>query len=135
MSPQQKPETFTKYEIARIIGARALQIAMDAPLLLKIPEEQLKSMKYDALKIAELEFRESALPITIHRPTPQKRKDKLSPAKEQAVSDEELAAKEQEVEKEIAEDAQQLGLIEGDEVEDYQDEPVQTGGAGGAEEQ
>lgn len=32
-------ETFTKYEIARIIGARALQIAMDAPILLKITKE------------------------------------------------------------------------------------------------
>ena len=30
---------FTKYETARIIGARALQIAMDAPLLAKIKEE------------------------------------------------------------------------------------------------
>ena len=40
---------FTKYEIARIMGARALQIAMDAPLLLKIDESELKLMKYDAL--------------------------------------------------------------------------------------
>ncbi|MCK4552903.1 DNA-directed RNA polymerase subunit omega, partial [Candidatus Pacearchaeota archaeon] len=27
---------FTKYETARILGARALQIAMNAPLLIKI---------------------------------------------------------------------------------------------------
>jgi len=27
---------FTKYEIARILGARALQVSMDAPLLIKI---------------------------------------------------------------------------------------------------
>ena len=32
---------FTRYEVARILGARALQIAMDAPLLLKISEEDL----------------------------------------------------------------------------------------------
>ena len=37
-------QEFTKYEIARIIGARGLQIAMDAPLLLKISEEELKNI-------------------------------------------------------------------------------------------
>ena len=37
-------ENFTKYEIARIIGARALQIAMDAPIILKISEEELKKL-------------------------------------------------------------------------------------------
>jgi DNA-directed RNA polymerase subunit K len=126
----QHTSQFTKYEIARIIGARALQIAMDAPLLLRIPEEQLKAIKYDALKIAELEFTENALPISINRPSPQRRKDKLAPVKEQLVSDEELAAKEHEEEKEIQEDAEQLGLIEGDEVEDYQDEPVASSGSG-----
>lgn len=124
---------FTKYEIARIIGARALQIAMDAPLLLKIPEAELKLIKYDALKIAEKEFRSGVLPISISRPTPRKRKEKLTAAKEEAVSDEELAAKEHEVEKEISQDAQELGLIEGDEVEDYQDEPVSS--VAGPEEQ
>ena len=37
---QKLQEKFTKYEIARIIGARALQIAMDAPVLLKLTEEE-----------------------------------------------------------------------------------------------
>ena len=41
MVSQKVAEQFTKYEIARIIGARALQIAMDAPLLLKISEQLL----------------------------------------------------------------------------------------------
>ena len=54
-------EKFTKYEIARIIGARALQIAMDAPILVKFSEEDLKKMSYDALKIAEIELKEEAL--------------------------------------------------------------------------
>lgn len=108
---------FTKYEKARIIGARALQIAMDAPLLVKITEEELKNLRYDALKLAEYEFTMNALPITIHRPLPQRRKDKLTAVKEEMVSDEELAAKEQEVEKEIAEDAAEMGLVEADEEE------------------
>lgn len=126
---------FTRYEVARIIGARALQIAMDAPLLLNISEDELKKMKYDALKISEKEFNEGVLPISIHRPTPLKRKDKLSPAKEvkEEPSDEELESKEHEAEKEIARDAAELGLVEGDEVEDFQDEPVTN--AAGPEEQ
>lgn len=119
-------EDFTKYEIARIIGARSLQIAMDAPLLLKISTEELKILRYNALKIAQREFEEGVLPISIRRPSPQKRKDRLVAEKEEVVSDEELVAKEHEVEKEIVQDAAELGLVEGDEVEDFQDEPVST---------
>src|SRR3989344_4715730 len=107
-------QTFTKYELARIIGARALQITMDAPLLLKISEEKLKELKYDALKIAELEVAEHVLPIAISRPTPRKRKEKLSAVKEEKVSDEEIVAKEQEVEKEIVQDATELGFVDRD---------------------
>ncbi|MBS3088280.1 DNA-directed RNA polymerase subunit K [Candidatus Pacearchaeota archaeon] len=106
--PEQQ---FTKYETARIIGARALQIAMDAPILLKMSQEELKELKYDSLKIAEKEFLEGVLPITIHRPTPKKRADKLRGIKEEKVSDEELAEKEKEVEKEISEEADKLGFV------------------------
>ena len=35
-------QKFTKYETARILGARALQIAMNAPLLIKITPEDLE---------------------------------------------------------------------------------------------
>lgn len=117
-------QKFTKYEIARIIGARALQIAMDAPLLLKISEEKLKEMNYDALKIAEEELKEDVLPIAIDRPIPRKHKDKLTAIKEDILSDEELIAKEQEVEKEIIEEAKEIGLVnEADEEESVSMEP------------
>ena len=53
---------------------------------------------------------------------------------QEAVQDAELVAKEQEVEKELVEDAAELGLVEGDEVEDFQDEPVATGAAATTEE-
>jgi len=39
----QKQE-FTKYEQARILGARALQIATNAPLLIKISDEDLEKL-------------------------------------------------------------------------------------------
>ncbi|MHA1341424.1 MAG: DNA-directed RNA polymerase subunit K [Promethearchaeota archaeon] len=52
----------TRYERARIIGARALQLSMNAPVL--IP---LKDVKKDPLEIAERELKEGVLPLTIRR--------------------------------------------------------------------
>ena len=118
-------EEFSKYEVARIIGARALQIAMDAPLLLKISNEELRTMKFDALKIAEKEFRENVLPISITRPSPLKTKEKLSNTKEDPYSDEELIAKAQEVEKEIVEEAKEMGFV--NEAED-EEEAIEADG-------
>lgn len=113
-------EQFTRYEIARIIGARALQIAMDAPFLVKIAEDELKVFKYDPLKIAERELDLGALPISIHRPLPRKHKDKLVAIKEENVSDEEIVQKEKEVEKEVVEDAGELGFSEDEETFDME---------------
>jgi len=112
----QKNEQFTRYEIARIIGARALQLAMDAPLLLKIGKKELEEIKYEALKIAELEFKENVLPISIHRPIPRKGKDKLGTQKEEIVSDEELIEKAKELEKEIIENPDEFSIVQDDEV-------------------
>jgi DNA-directed RNA polymerase subunit K len=65
-------EGFTKYEVARILGARALQLSMNAPVLLVIPKEKLEDINYDPLKIAELEFEAGVLPITVKRPLPER---------------------------------------------------------------
>ncbi len=59
---------YTKYEKARIIGARALQISMGAPFLIKLSKEDLEKLKYNTLEIAKLEFAKDLLPITIKRP-------------------------------------------------------------------
>ncbi len=61
---------YSKYEMARIIGARALQIAMGAPFLVKMSKEELEKINYDPVKIAKKEFESSVLPITIKRPLP-----------------------------------------------------------------
>ena len=63
-------QNYTKYEKARIIGARALQIAMGAPFLVKLSKEDLERLKYNTLAIAKLEFEKDVLPITIKRPKP-----------------------------------------------------------------
>lgn len=58
-----------KYEIARMIGSRALQLAMGAPFLVKLSEEDLEKIGYNPLEIAKRELKEGVLPITIHRAT------------------------------------------------------------------
>ncbi len=65
-------EKFTKYEIARILGARSLQLAMDAPVLLKLSGKELEELNYDPLRIAERELEADVLPITVKRPLPKK---------------------------------------------------------------
>ena len=49
-------EKYSRYEIARILGARSLQLAMDAPVLLKLSKEEQDDLNYDVLKIAEKEL-------------------------------------------------------------------------------
>ena len=68
---------FTKYEIARILGARALQVAMDAPLLLKISEAELEEINYNPIEIAKRELAADVLPITVNKPMPKKKEAKL----------------------------------------------------------
>ena len=109
---------YTRYEVARILGARALQISMDAPLLLKISDDDLKGMRYDALKIAEKEFNSNVLPISVKRPMPKKTGEKLKAIKDDSVDDEKIAEKEKEIEKEIQENAEEMGLVNENDVED-----------------
>ena len=66
------PDIFTKYEKARIIGARALQLSMGAPLLIDLKEETLEEIKFNPIAIARMEFDKGILPITIKRPLPVK---------------------------------------------------------------
>ena len=61
---------FTKYEIARLIGARALQIAMGAPLLFELSEQDLEKINFNPIEIAKIELEKDVLPITIKRPMP-----------------------------------------------------------------
>lgn len=53
---------YTRFEKARIIGARALQISMGAPLLIDLPEGV-----FDPVFLANLEFSKNVIPITVRR--------------------------------------------------------------------
>ena len=65
-------ENVTKYEKARIIGARALQIAMGAPILLKLKKADYEELKFNPINIAKKEFESDALPLSIKKRMPEK---------------------------------------------------------------
>ena len=53
----------SRYEITRILSARALQIAQGSPVLVKVP----KSVT-EPFEIAELEWKAGVIPIDIRKP-------------------------------------------------------------------
>lgn len=55
-------DEYTRFERARILGARALQISLGAPILIDV----LPSL-VDPVEIAELEFAAGRIPITVRR--------------------------------------------------------------------
>jgi len=55
----------TRFEVARVIGARALQIALGAPVLVKMKKEG-----FDPIVLAEEEFKACKIPMTIRRTLP-----------------------------------------------------------------
>ena len=64
---------FTKYEKARIVGARSLQLAMGAPFMVKLSKKDLERINFNPVEIAKLEFEQGLIPITVKRPFPEKK--------------------------------------------------------------
>jgi DNA-directed RNA polymerase I, II, and III subunit RPABC2 len=60
------PPKLTRFERARIVGARALQISLGAPILAPLPDNIV-----DPIDIAVIELREKVLPMTIRRTLPE----------------------------------------------------------------
>ncbi|MCX8158316.1 MAG: DNA-directed RNA polymerase subunit K [Candidatus Diapherotrites archaeon] len=61
----------TRFEIARLISARALQLALGAPLLIKAEE------KTTMLDLAKREFEEKVIPLTVLREYPNGKVEKV----------------------------------------------------------
>jgi len=57
-------EAYTRFERARILGARALQVSLGAPILIDVPPSLV-----DPVEIAEREFAANRIPITVRRGT------------------------------------------------------------------
>ena len=53
---------FTRFERARILGARALQVSLGAPILIDVLPTLV-----DPVEIAEAEFAANRIPITVRR--------------------------------------------------------------------
>ncbi|KAL8148242.1 DNA-directed RNA polymerases II, IV and V subunit 6A-like [Apium graveolens] len=62
--PRKTSKYMTKYERARILGTRALQISMNAPVMVELEGET------DPLEIAMKELRSRKIPFTIRRYLP-----------------------------------------------------------------
>ena len=59
------PPKLTRFERARIAGARALQVSLGAPILVELPPKMS-----DPIDIALAEIKAGALPMTIRRTLP-----------------------------------------------------------------
>jgi DNA-directed RNA polymerase subunit K len=114
MQLEKLQEKFTRYEIARILGARSLQLAMDAPVLLKLSKDEEDELNYDSLKIAEKELESDILPITVRRPLPKKSEKTIKKLSEEEIKEKlekeaekkekEVKEEQKKVEKEVAEE-------------------------------
>ena len=60
-------QKLTRYEKARLIGARALQISLGAPILVDVSDQC-----YDPIEIALKELENDAIPMQIIRKMPEK---------------------------------------------------------------
>ena len=114
-SNKMNKQEFSKYERARIVGARGLQISMDAPLLTNINERELEGINYDPLRIAEKELDAGVLPISVNKPMPEKKEETIEKIKveESNVSDATKEAAEKAEEKDIAEGGEMMVLATG----------------------
>ncbi len=126
-------QEFSKYERARVMGARALQLSMDAPLLMKVDAKQLEAVNYDPLKLAELEIDSGVLPISVNRPLPEKRDEKLVEIKLEELEKEEEVAKKEETKEdedeatEVRVEARAQEVTDMKTEEDVEDEIEETG--------
>jgi DNA-directed RNA polymerase subunit K/omega len=71
------PKMLTRFEYARILGARALQISMGAPVLVESDDpsksdelEKTEQEQGDPLLISEREIKQALLPILVRRTLP-----------------------------------------------------------------
>ena len=110
-------QEFSKYERARIIGARGLQISMEAPLLMEMETDDLDEINFDPLRIAEKELESGVLPISVNKPMPVRSEESIEKIKveESKVTDAEKIKAELEEEKDIMEGGEMKELAENSE--------------------
>ena len=109
---EKTKDEFTRYEVARILGARSLQLAMDAPVLLKLSKEEEEELNFDSLKIAEKEFESGVLPITVRRPLPKKSEKTVKKLSDEEIKEKlEKQAEEEKKKAEKEEEKKKIGEV------------------------
>jgi DNA-directed RNA polymerase subunit K len=120
MTLEQLKEKFTRYEIARILGARSLQLAMDAPVLLKMSDQEKDEINFDTLRTAEKELVAEVLPITVRRPLPKKSEKTIKKLSDEEIK--EKLEKQAEKEKKVAQEEKKKVESEAEIEKDIKDE-------------
>jgi len=115
-------EKHTPYENARILGARALQIAMDAPFLIDISKEKLEEIKHNPMEIAKLEFESGVLPISVKKPMPKKKAVAMKKVVEKEINDKNIAEKEEKEEDEIVKEGEIMELANPEDEDNYEED-------------
>lgn len=66
----------TRFEYARVLGARALQLSLGAPVLVKLPRTVDRR---DTLEVAKYELEEGVVPMVIMRVHPDGEREVVEP--------------------------------------------------------
>lgn len=114
-------QIYTNYEKARILGARALQVAMDAPLLMKISDEKLEEINYNPIEIAKTEFDSEVLPITVKKPMPKRKSVAIKKTAQKVESDKSIEDHEEKEEDEIVKEGEIMELANPEDEESFEE--------------
>ena len=114
-------QIYTNYEKARILGARALQVAMDAPLLMKISDEKLEEINYNPIEIAKTGFDSEVLPITVKKPMPKRKSVAIKKTAQKVESDKSIEDHEEKEEEEIVKEGEIMELANPEDEESFEE--------------
>ena len=64
---KQNIDDFNKYELAQMVGVRALQISMGAPFAIDFSPEELAALNFNPIAIAKKELEADAIPLKVLR--------------------------------------------------------------------
>ncbi len=63
----------SKFEKAKVIGTRTLQLSSGAPIKTKSTDKELEKLDYNPIKVAEKEFEEGKIPLKVRKKETKKR--------------------------------------------------------------
>jgi len=64
---KQITQDYNKYELAQMVGVRALQISMGAPFAIDFSSDELAALNYNPIAIAKKELEADAIPLKVLR--------------------------------------------------------------------